>query len=149
MRVIPSVPTLVTIFVLGLPAAAAVSEPRDSLSPERISSVRVNLPPRGAGLGFEAEVPGDAPGVAALAELILEAEPGRDHRCSNAGAIRFEMEDGSVVGVGLLPGHTTGLYDLRLYDGDRFVAVYRVGRPALLAALGRLGVPTDGPAFRE
>jgi hypothetical protein len=36
-----------------------------------------------------------------------------------------------------------------LYDGDRYVAVYRVERAALLAALEDLGVPMDDPAFRE
>lgn len=54
-----------------------------------------------------------------------------------------------MVGVGLLPGHSPGVYDLRLYDGDDFVVTYRVDRPALLAALEALGLPMDDPAFRE
>ena len=60
------------------------------------------------------------------------------------------MTDGTVIGVGLLPSHTNdGGYGLRLYDGDRFVAVYRVERAALLNALQDVGVPMDDPAFKE
>jgi hypothetical protein len=140
---------VIVVLVLCMPGAAAGTDPRDSLSPENISGVRVNLVPRGAQLGFETEVAGDDPGVEALAAVIREAELGGGHRCANAGAIRFSMEDGSVIGVGLLPSHTGGLYELRLYDGDHFVAVYRVDRAILLAALEGLGVPMDDPAFKE
>ena len=59
------------------------------------------------------------------------------------------MADGATVGVGLLPGHEPGLYEVRLYDGERFAGVYRVERQALLAALEGLGLPMDDPAFRE
>ena len=81
--------------------------------------------------------------------MISDAEPAKDHRCSNSGVIRFAMADGSVIGVGLLPSHTEGFYGLRLYDGDRYLAVYSVERAALLRALEDLGVPVDDPAFRE
>ena len=57
------------------------------------------------------------------------------------------MDDGRVIGVGLLPSHTEGSYLLRLYDGDHYLAVYRVERTALLDALEALGVPVDDPAF--
>jgi hypothetical protein len=140
---------VIVVLVLCLPAVAAVTDLRDSLSPVNISGVRINLLPRGAQLGFETEATGDDPGVEALAAVIRDAEPGGGHKCANAGAIRFKMEDGSVIGVGLLPSHTEGFYELRLYDGDRYVAVYRVDRAIFLAALGGLGVPTDDPAFRE
>jgi hypothetical protein len=139
----------IVVLVLCAPAAASGTDPRDSLKSRDISAVRINLTPWGAQLGFETEVSGDDPRVEALAALIRQAEPGGGHRCANAGAIRFRMEDGSVVGVGLLPSHTEGLYDLRLYEGERYVAVYRVSRSSLLAALADLGVPMDDPAFRE
>jgi hypothetical protein len=144
-----SIWTLIVVLVLSVPAVAARTDLRDSLQPQTIASVRINLPPRGAQLGFESEVPGDDPRVEALAALIREADPGNGHRCANSGAIRFRMEDGRVIGVGLLPSHRDGGYELRLYDGDRYVAVYRVERAALLAALEDLGVPMDDPAFRE
>jgi hypothetical protein len=139
----------IVVLVLYLPITAAGTDPRDSLRPGEISSVRINLNPWGARLGFEIEVSGDDLRVEALAGVIRQAEPGGGHKCANAGAIRFRMEDGSVLGVGLLPSHTEGLYDLRLYEGDRHVAVYRVSRASLLATLADLGVPTDDPAFRE
>jgi hypothetical protein len=59
------------------------------------------------------------------------------------------MEDGGVVGVRLLPSHTAGRYELRLYDGDEYVAAYRVDRVSLLEVLEKLGLPMEDPAFRE
>lgn len=142
--------TFVTVvFVLCAPTVPAETDLRNSLQPQDITSVRINLLPGGAHLGFESEIPGDDPRVEALAALIRDAEPGAGHKCANAGAIRFRMADGTVIGVGLLPSHTGDGYGLRLYDGDRFVAVYRVERAALLAALEDLGVPMDDPAFKE
>ena len=140
---------VIVVIVVCLPAAAAGTDLRDLLQPHSISVVRFNLNPWGPHLGFEMELAGDDPRVEALVAVIRGAEPGGGHKCANAGAIRFRMEDGSVVGVGLLPSHTEGLYDLRLYEGERYVAVYRVSRSSLLAALADLGVPTDDPAFRE
>jgi hypothetical protein len=137
------------VLALSLPVAAAGTDLRDSLRPENIAGVRINLHARGAEIGFEVEAAGDDPRVEALASVIREAKPGGGHKCPNSGAIRFRMVDGSVVGVGLLPGHEPGIYDLRLYDGDLFVAVYRVDREALLRALADLGVPMDDPAFRD
>jgi hypothetical protein len=142
--------TLMTIvLVVCVPIVAAETDLRDSLQPQTIGSVRINLLPRGAQLGFEVEVPGDDPRVEALSVLIREAEPGGGHKCANSGAIRFQMADGKFIGVGLLPSHTQEGYGLRVYDGDRFVATYRVERAALLNALEDLGVPMDDPAFKE
>jgi hypothetical protein len=59
------------------------------------------------------------------------------------------MKDGSVVGVGLLPRHTEGRYEFRLYDGDQYLEAYIVERKSLLVALEGLGVPMDDPAFTE
>jgi len=140
---------VIVVFVLCVPTVAAGADIRDALQPQTIAGVRINLLPRGAQLGFESEIPGDDPRVEALAALIREAVPGGGHKCPNSGALRFRMEDGTVIGVGLLPSHTGGGYGLRLYDGDRFVAVYRVERAALLTALEDLGVPMDDPAFKE
>jgi hypothetical protein len=139
------------ILVLLSFAAAAFAEadPRDSLDPSDIESVRINLEPAGAGLGFEATIPGDDPRLVALLELIRGAQPGGGHKCPNAGAIRFRLKTGRLVGVGLLPAHTPGDYGLRLYDGERHVGTCRVERAALLGVLASLGVPTDDPAFRE
>jgi hypothetical protein len=150
MKFLPRTGILV-IFVLVhcVPTAASGSDVRDSLQPQDIAGVRINLNPWGARLGFEIEVSGDDPRIAALAAVIREAAPGGGHKCANSGALRFRMKDGSVVGVGLLPSHTAGRYELRLYDGDRYVAAYHVERASLLSALGALGVPTDDPAFKE
>jgi hypothetical protein len=142
---------MLAILVL-LPCAAAASaegDPRDSLDPQDIESVRINLEPAGAGLGFETTIPGADSRLVPLFELIREAEPGGGHKCPNAGAIRFRLKSGRLVGVGLLPAHTPGEYGLRLYDGERHVGTCRVERAALLGVLAALGVPTDDPAFRE
>jgi hypothetical protein len=53
-----------------------------------------------------------------------------------------------MVAVGLLPSHSEGAYEFRLYENDRFEGVYRVRRETLLGALDLLGVPVDDPAFR-
>jgi hypothetical protein len=142
---------LIVLLVACLPAAGAVAETdvRDSLRPQSIRDVRINLNPWGPHLGFEAELAGDDPRVEALAALVRGAELGGGHRCANAGAIRFRMKDGGLVGVGLLPSHKAGLYELRLYDGDDYVAAYIVDRAALVEVLETLGVPMEDPAFRE
>jgi hypothetical protein len=140
---------VVVVLVPGALAAAAEADLRALLWPQNITDARVNLNPWGGNLGFEVEIDGDDPRVDALVALIRGAEPGKGHRCSNSGAIRFTMDDGRVIGVGLLPSHTEGSYLLRLYDGDDLVAVYRVERMELLRALADLGVPDDDPAFRE
>jgi hypothetical protein len=142
--------TLVIVaLVLCLPAAAEGEDLGDSLRPERIDSVRINLNPGGAEIGFEAEFDGDDPRLEPLAAVIRGAAPGGGHKCPNAGAIRFWMNDGTVIGIGLLPSHTPGRYEFRLYDGDRYLEAYIVERKSLLAALEGLGIPTDDPAFRE
>jgi len=149
MKDLANIAIFVIVFVLGASAASAGTDLRDSLRPENITRVRINLNPWGGRIGFETEAAGDDPRVEALAAVIRSAEPGGGHKCANAGAIRFRTQDGGMIGVGLLPSHTEGLYELRLYDEDRYVAVYRVERAALLAALQGLGVPIDDPAFRE
>jgi hypothetical protein len=140
---------LIVLHVPCLPVPAAGGDLRDSLQLESISSVRINLNPWGPQIGFEIEVAGDDPLLAPLAAVIRQAEPGGGHKCANAGAIRFCMKDGSVVGVGLLPSHTEGRYEFRLYDGDQYLEAYIVERKSLLVALEGLGVPMDDPAFTE
>jgi len=119
------------------------------LRPEAIAGARINLDAWAAQIGFEAEFDGADPRLGPLVKVLREATPGHGHKCANAGAIRFRMADGSVIGVGLLPGHEAGLYEVRLYDADRYVGVYRVDRDRLLAALERLGLPMGDPAFRQ
>ena len=130
--------------------SAGAAEPLlDSLRSGEIAGVRVDLNPWGPQIGFQAEYEGGDPRLAPLLSVLREATPGRGHKCANAGAIRFRMADGSVVGIGLLPGHEPGLYEIRLYDGRRFVGVVRIDRDALLSALEGLGLPMEDPAIRE
>lgn len=136
---------LVLTAVFFDPASAC--DIRESLLTEEISTVRINLNPAGAGLGFELEIEGADATLEPLLTLIREAEQGGGHKCTNKGAIRFIMRDGSVVGIGLLPGHNGVDYGLRLYDGDRFVKTYRVNREELLQVMEMLGVPAGDPAF--
>jgi hypothetical protein len=143
------IPIVIVAIIACLPAAADGTDLRDSLRSDSITEVRVNLNPWGPHLGFEIEVAGDDPHVEPLLAMIREAEPGGGHRCANAGAIRFRMKHGRVIGVGLLPSHKPGLYELRLYDGDAYVAPYTVDRATFLAALENFGLPMDDPAFRE
>jgi hypothetical protein len=149
MNQLVRVAVLVTIFAVGASFTPAATDLRDTLRSENIASMRVSLNPWGGQIGFEIEFAGDDPRVEALAAVIRQAEPGGGHKCANAGAIRFRTRDGRKIGVGLLPSHTPGLYEFRLYDGDHFVAAYRVDRAVLLAALQDLGVPIDDPAFKE
>jgi hypothetical protein len=140
---------LIAIAFLGALVAAAGDDLLQTLRRGEIEDVRISLAPAGAQLGFDSEFTGDDPRLEPLLGLLRRAKPCRGHKCPNAGAIRFVMRDGRVIGVGLLPSHTAGSYNLRLYDGDRLTGVCCVERSELLAALEPLGVPRDDPAFRE
>jgi hypothetical protein len=140
---------LFAALLAGAPRAVAGPDPRDLLSPGEIESVSIHLDATGANLGFEAVIDGADPRLAALIRVIRDARNHGGHKCPNAGSIRFRLTGGGVVGVGLLPSHSPGVYELRIYDGERLVNAYRVERAALLSALAALGVPTDHVAFRE
>jgi hypothetical protein len=143
---------LVWIAVVALTSClpvAAGTELLDSLHSEAIGTLRINLNPSGPHLGFELELAGNDPRVDSLVAVIRGSTPGGGHKCANAGAIRFHMNSGDLIGVGLLPSHQAGHYELRLYDGDAHVATRTVDRAELLSALSVLGVPVDDPAFRE
>jgi hypothetical protein len=141
--------SIAAVAVLTGVTANPVDGPLAALEPQRIESVRINLNPRGAELGFELELAGQDPRTTSLIALIRGATPGGGHRCANAGAIRIRMTDGRKIGVGLLPSHQEGVYELRLYDGEDYIGAYRVDRASLLATLESIGVPIDDPAFRE
>ncbi len=136
-------------IALCLPAAAGDRDLQRALATGDVESARINLNPWGPHLGFEIEIEGDHPGVAALLSVISSAEPSQGHKCANRGAIRFRMVGGKVIAVGLLPSHSEGSYQYRLYDGDRLEGVFSVQRDALLAPLEELGVPIDDPAFAD
>lgn len=144
---------LFTLFLVSialcLPAVAGERNVLAALVVEDIEDARINLNPWGGHLGFEMEIDGDDPGLAALVSVIRSAAPARGHKCSNRGAIRFRMSDGGVIAVGLLPSHSAGIYNLRLYAGERLQGVCRLDRGPFLAALDALGVPMDDPAFQE
>jgi hypothetical protein len=114
-----------------------------------ITSVRINLNPSGAQLGFDAEIDESEPDLQKLVDLVLAAEPCRGCKCPNVGAVRFTLEGGTVVGIGLLPSHDEGFFKLRFYIEDRFLGVYRVDHAALGTVLESFGVPLDDPAFFE
>jgi hypothetical protein len=137
---------LVSIAVCPL-AVAGDGDLWSALVAGEIDTVRINLNPWGAHLGFEIEIDGDDPGMAALLSVISSAEPSQGHKCANRGAIRFQLTGGELIGVGLLPSHTEGSYQFRLYDGDQLEGVFNVQRENLLDALEGLGVPVDDPAF--
>lgn len=124
-------------------------DPRLELQHGTITNAQINLDPSGAQLGFQAEIDEDEPDLQRLVDLVLAAEPCRGCKCQNVGAVRITLEDGSVVGVGLLPSHDEANFKLRFYIDDRFLGVYRVDREAFLAVLEGLDVPVDDPAFGE
>jgi hypothetical protein len=135
------------VLTLCPPAAPHEPDPRSTLATCDIERIRINLNPWGPHLGFEIEVDGQHPGVAALSALVRQAETSHGHKCANRGAIRFWMADGSMVAVGLLPGHDQGRYQLRFYRGSRLGGVYSVPRDAFMEVLEGLGVPGADPAF--
>ena len=141
-------------FVLSLTliysfASAGERDLRSVFTTEDIETVRINLNTWGASLGFEADFDGDDPRLAPLIAVIRHADQGGGHKCPNMGAIRFRMAGGGVIGLGLLPSHSKGLYGFRLYDGDVFLGPYTVQRAPFISALERLGVPMDDPAFKQ
>jgi hypothetical protein len=140
---------LFAVLLAGGLRAVADTDPRDLLRPGEIESVSIHLNAAGADLGFAAVIEGTDPRLGALIHLIRDARTPGGHKCPNAGSIRFHLTGGGVIGVGLLPSHSPGVYELRIYDGERLVAAYRVERAALLSALDALNVPTGDYAFRE
>ena len=128
-------------------AQAGDADLRSVLTSENIERIRVNLNPWGPHLGTEIVVAGDHPGITALISVIGDAEPSGGHKCANRGAIRIWTDDGRVIAVGLLPGHSEGIFQFRLYDDSKLVGVYSVQRNALMTALEGLGVPSEDPAF--
>jgi hypothetical protein len=141
------VPILIAIL-LAAPLAEG-ADLLDTLRAESIAGARMTLNPGGADIGFELKIDGDDPRLEDLIDLLRAAEPGGGHKCPNVGAIRFRMKNGSTIGIGLLPSHTEGLYEFRLYDGNEYLEAYFLNRKDLLTALAPLGVPLDDPAFRE
>jgi hypothetical protein len=142
-------PVVLVSTVLCLPVVAGEEDLLSTLVYVNIDSVHISLIPWGPHLGFESEIEGGDPRLKHLVALIRGAEPGGGHKCPNRGAVRFHMVGGSVIAVGLLPSHDKGIYEFRLYDGDRLQGVYRVQRVALLAAFEGLDVPVDDPAFAD
>jgi hypothetical protein len=144
------VPSLVFIsFVFCLPVVAGDRDLLEALATGDVESLRINLNPWGPHLGFEIEIGGEDPGVAAMVSVISDAEFSQGHKCANRGSIRFRMTGGEVIAVGLLPGHIEGSYQLRLCDGAHLEGVYSLQRAALLGVLEGLGVPVDDPAFGD
>jgi hypothetical protein len=144
--------TLLLLIAPVLPCMPAPSETEllvDRLHAKNIESVRFNLNPGGADIGFELEVAGNDARLEPLLDVIYVMRPGGGHKCPNAGAIRFKMKDGGLIGIGLLPSHTKGQYELRLYDGDRHMETFIVDRTALVKAMAEIGVPADHHAFKE
>lgn len=141
---------MVSVFTaaaaLGLVVVpTAANELTNRLDALEVETARININPWGANLGFELEVSGDDRRLAPLLHLIREAPSGPDHKCANVGAVRLRMRNGDVLGIGLLPSHTEGRFDLRLYEGDRYLGVVQVDRERLLAVLAVLGLPPDDP----
>ena len=148
----PKVRILTVVLVsitLSVPAVAGDRDIQKALATGEVETVRINLNPWGPHLGVEIEIEGSDPGVVALLSVISSAEPSQGHKCANRGAIRFQLQGGDLIAVGLLPSHSEGSYQFRLYDGDHLEGVYSVHREALLDALERLGVPVDDPAFGD
>jgi hypothetical protein len=148
MRIKIHAATIVLLSIaLCVPAVAGDSDVQKALATGQFDTVRINLNPWGRHLGFEIEIDGRDPGLKPLLSVISKAEPSLGHKCANRGAIRFRLQGGGLIGVGLLPSHTEGTSQLRLYDGDRYRGAFSVQRSTLLDALEGLGVPVDDPAF--
>ena len=130
---------------------AGAQEPNEliaELSVGTIDLVRINLNAWGSTLGFEEVVAGNDPRIAALIELIRNAEPGTGHKCANVGAVRFLIAKGRQIALGILPSHDETGFELRLYSGEQYVGVVRVDRDHILSVLEDMGVPTDNPWLR-
>lgn len=137
------------VAILSFPVGAGERDLLSNLETRDIESARINLNTWGASLGFATEIDGDDPRLVPLIAVIKSADQGGGHKCPNMGAIRLRMAGGGVIGLGLLPSHSKGLYGFRLFDGDVFLGPYIVQRAPFLSALEQLGVPMDDPAFQE
>lgn len=83
----------------------------------------------------------DAAKNAMLLEVLQRGVPTGDHKCSDSGAIKLQLHAGGQLELGLLAGHHKLFYEFRFYTNDwRRYEMYRVERPALLAALADLGI---------
>ena len=151
MRLNIRLTTLVVLLIsLCLPARAQgpeelVADLVADLGTGTVESIRINLNAWGANLGFEAVIAGDHQRIAKLIQLVQSAEPGAGHKCPNVGAVRFVMTDGRQIALGLLPSHDDTGFELRLYNGEKYVGILRTDREQLLSVLGDLGVPREDP----
>lgn len=76
-----------------------------------------------------------------LLEVLQRGEPTGDHKCGDSGSIKLQLHAGGQLELGLLAGHHEPFYEFRLYrNGSSGYDMYRVDRPALLAALADLGI---------
>ena len=136
---------LVVVLALSGATPCAGNEPSAAWMDGGVEFARVNLNPAGADIGFEITVAGDHPAVAAMLDLIAKSPPGADHKCSNIGAVRLFGADGTTRGVGLLPSHSQGEFELRLYEDGRLVSLVEVDLAELQEVLALFGVSHREP----
>jgi hypothetical protein len=139
----------ITLLAVVAPTAAEAPVTLHQLQPSEIEGLSASLAAREAEPGLELALPGDDPRVGTLADLLREAQPARDHRCSDAGALRFRLRDGRILHVGLLPSHVEGRYGLRLWEEGRVLGTFDVERGALLEALEAIGLPLNHPSLQR
>jgi len=73
--------------------------------------------------------------VDAILNVFRQGVGQTDHKCAGIGKATITFDDGEVVTIEILPGHTPENYELRYQRHN-----YRVPRDAFFAALEKAGV---------
>jgi hypothetical protein len=133
-----SIRELAALLALGCALSAAAAEP-PMLPAGEIESVEIAA----FDWSVQQEVPlitgTDAAAVEALAAVIRSGAPTAGHKCRDTGKLRFHLRDGSVVSLGILPGHQSGFVEYKVYAGET-AEWFHVDEAAFAAAVERLGV---------
>lgn len=113
---------------------------RPSLPVAQFQTIEISLHDQ-MGNRTEQVVSDDRTKITALLEVLQRGVPAGDHKCGDSGSIKLQHRAGGKLELGLLAGHHEQHYEFRLYTNDwRRYEMYRVERPALLAALADLGI---------
>ena len=115
---------------------------RPSLPVDQIQWLEISLHDQ-MGKKTEQAASDDRTKIITLLNVLQRGVPTGDHKCGNSGSIMLQLQTGGQLELGLLAGHHEPYYEFRLYTNDwpwKEYEMYRVDRPALLAALADLGI---------
>lgn len=84
---------------------------------------------------------GDPAKMEAVFAVLRTGRPTSDHKCGSSGQIKIKRKSGSVLNIGILPGHNPDYYEYRVHrDGDSAYGMFKVAREPFVEAMKGLGI---------